>query len=354
VGPGQANSAGAIDFHAHLSREDPNAPPFMRDLYDVDGYLVRQEEAGIQRSVLSYGLSDIEGTDDELDEAKSQHEFLADLAGRYPDRFTVFASLDPFGGDAWLAEAERALDAGFGGLCLPTSHQGRYLDSPDAQEALALADERGAVVFLHPSDSLIDPERTGDRMLTALLGRPYETTICLTRLLLADTLSRYPRIRIVVAQSGGVLPMVLGRVDHAHVAFRHRAELAKGGPPGGKKPGGGGEGGRRMGPPPMPEEVALKPNLDAPAPSERLGQLFFDTAANHPAAVTAAIASVGIDHVVLGTDYPPLGDSPKPTIDLVGEMDLSAEDREKILSRNARQLLEQSAKPAVPSADPAT
>ena len=48
----------SIDFHAHLAREDPNAPFFMRDLFDVEGYLEKQERAGIERTVLSFALED--------------------------------------------------------------------------------------------------------------------------------------------------------------------------------------------------------------------------------------------------------------------------------------------------------
>ena len=215
----------AIDFHAHLARDNPDAPPFMRSLFDVEGYLERQEEAGIELTVLSYAPADLTGAPEELDEAKGEHEFLAGLLEAHPGRFAALAGVDPFGGAPWLEEAQRALDAGFAGLCLPTSREGRYLDADEAQDALALADERGVVVFLHPSDSPVEAERAGDAVLRAWIGRPYDTGVCLSRMLIADTLSGYPNVRMVVAHSGGTLPMLLGRLDFVQDGFKRRAAM---------------------------------------------------------------------------------------------------------------------------------
>ena len=374
-------AAGAVDFHAHLGREDPAAPPFMRVLFDVDGYLERQAAAGIDLTVLCYPLEEPAGTgEQELEKAKGEHEFLLDLARRHPDRFAVLATVDPFGGAGWLREAEHALQAGCAGFCFPTSRHGRYLDAEEAQDALALANEHRGVVFLHPSEVPVPLERTGDPILGGWIGRPYDTGICLSRLLLADTLSGYPDIRIVVAHCGGVLPMLLGRLDHVYEGFKRIAAAMAGGgrpgegppggppgpgppgvgPPGGAPPGEGpprgpprggppGEGPPGEGPPGggLPkefarpdEQYALNPAVDAEAPSRRLGQLYFDTAGYYPAAIRAAIDTVGVDRVVVGTDHPPAGDSPRPTLDLIDELGLDADARERILSGNARALLE--------------
>lgn len=351
-----------VDFHAHLGREDPAAPPFMRHLFDVEGYLELQSDSGIGLTVLSYAPSDLEGTSDELDRAKEEHEFLTELVGQHPERLSALATVDPFGGPAWLEEAERALGAGLAGLCFPTSSRGRYLDAEDAQDAFAFANEQGTAIFLHPSDSPIEVDRAGDPILRDWIGRPYDTGICLSRLLLADTLSRYPNVRVVAAHSGGPLPMLIGRLDSVYQTFERRAMFAGGGPPGGGPPGGGPPGGGPPGGgppgggppgggPPGPrvsEEATLKPSIGGSVPSERTGQLYFDTASYHPASIRAAIETVGVERVVLGTDYPPAGRSPKPTIELIEGLGLAEEDRDRILGENARRLLERSKQPATP------
>jgi predicted TIM-barrel fold metal-dependent hydrolase len=351
-----------VDFHAHLAPHDPAAPPFLSHLFDVEAYLELQADAGIELTVLSFALADLEGTEAELEEAKVQHAFLADLVSRHPDRFTALATVDPFGGEAWLAEADRALGSGFSGLCFPTSRRSRYLDSAEAEDAFAFANDRGTAVFLHPSDSPIEVERSGDAILRDWIGRPYDTGICLCRLLLADTLSRYPNVRLIAAHTGGPLPMLIGRLDSVHETFKRRAGFAFGGPPGGGPPGGGPPGGGPPGGGPpgggppgggfpggaVSAEAALKPAVDDPPPSARIGQLYLDTASYHRSSVQAAIDLVGADRVIVGTDYPPAGRSPKPTVDLVRGLDVSPEDLDKILFRNARQLLDRSQQSAAP------
>lgn len=317
----------------------------MRDLFDVEGYVEKQAEAGVECTVLSYALED----GDALDGAKAEHDFLADLVGRYPGRFVALAALDPFGGEGWLAEGERALGLGLSGFCIPTSMGGRYPDSEEAADAWALAAERGAVVFLHPSAAPIEPERAGHRLVNAWVGRPYDTGICLSRMLLANTLSRYPTLRVVVAHSGGTLPMLLGRLDHVYEGMKRMSGFSGGGPPGGGPPGGGGP---PKGPPggAIPEHAAIHASFEGGPPSERLDQLYLDTASYHPAAIAAAIGAVGVDRVVFGSDFPPAGDSPRDAMGALDQAGLSESDLNKILTENARALLERAPQPVVPEA----
>jgi aminocarboxymuconate-semialdehyde decarboxylase len=96
------------------------------------------------------------------------------------------------------------------------------------------------------------------------------------------------------------------------------------------------------------EGARLRPSIGDTKPSERIAQLYLDTASYHPVPVKAAIDAVGADHVVLGTDFPPAGRSPQPAVDLVRELGLDPGDRDLILSGNARLLLDaQQAAPAV-------
>ena len=326
-----------IDFHAHLAAGDPSRePPFLRAMFDPEGYLERQAAVSVDLTVLSNALmGDTEG--DELAEARVQHDFLAGLVESHPDRFAALAGVNPWGGQQWLDEAERALDEGFAGLVLESGRDGQYLDSPEVGDFLALAEERDAVVFVHPSASPITDEQTGDKMLTLWIGRPYDTGISLARLLLSDTLSRYPNVKIVVAHGGGVVTTILGRLDRvAETRLRMAAFAAAGSAGGGPGPPGGGGGPPFGGPPGAggPPTVA-----EGDRPSDRIRNLYLDTACYHPAGVLAAIASVGVDHVVFGSDHPPVDQTPQPSIDVVNQLELPDEDREKILGGNAARLL---------------
>ena len=98
----------------------------------------------------------------------------------------------------------------------------------------------------------------------------------------------------------------------------------------------------------------MKPSFAGGKPSERLGHLYLDTASYHPAALRAAIETVGVDRIVLGTDYPPAGRSPRPAIDLVESLGLDPDARERILSGNARSLLEPTRRQSTPLTPAAT
>ena len=346
-----------VDFHAHLAAGDPSKePPFLRAMFDPEGYLERQASAGVELTVLANALmADTPG--DELVEAQRQHEFLSDLVGRHPGRFLALAGVDPWGGQRWLDEAERALDSGFAGLVVEPSRDGVYLDAPEAQDVFALANERSGVVFVHPSRTPITDEHTGDSMLTLWIGRPYDTGVSICRMLMADTLGPHPDVKLVVAHGGGVVPMLLGRLDRVLGVRKMVAALAGGGggppgggppgggPPGGGPPGGGPPGGGPPGggPPgavgPSLGRHALVTALEGDSPSERMRNMYLDTACYHPAGVMAAIASVGVDHVLFGSDHPPVDQSPQPSVDLICQMDLHEEDRDKILFGNAGRLL---------------
>jgi predicted TIM-barrel fold metal-dependent hydrolase len=356
-----------VDFHAHLAREEPSAPAFLRTLFDVPGYLEHQEAAGISRTILSYGLSEDGGRGGGLEEARRQHDFLAGLVAQYPDRFSALAGIDPFGGSPWLTEAERALENGFAGFCFPTSRRGRYLDSAAAADAFALANERRVLVFVHPSDSPIGTDRTGDPFLTMWIGRPLDVGLCVSRMVIADTLAAYPHVRAVVAQGGGVLPVLVGRLEHVLRDFTERPP-EWGGPPGGRFPEGHplAESGRRPptgGPAKAVMRLALKLGLRPPGVprgggaalgqlpkeplkasfgpgiEERVRRFYFDTATHHPAAITAAVAAFGSDRMVFGTDFPPVGESPAETLAAVDAAGLDDEERERILSKNTNDLL---------------
>ena len=95
----------------------------------------------------------------------------------------------------------------------------------------------------------------------------------------------------------------------------------------------------------MAPEQRLQPTLDERLPSGRLSGLWFDTASYHPSALHAAIAAVGVDRVVFGSDHPPAGDSPAAAVETVEKLDISADERDRILSGNARRLLDRSTAP---------
>jgi aminocarboxymuconate-semialdehyde decarboxylase len=81
------------------------------------------------------------------------------------------------------------------------------------------------------------------------------------------------------------------------------------------------------------------PDVLTRPPASYIQQLYVDTVSLHPPAVSCAIETVGADHVVFGSDSPPVPISLKRSVDVVHALKVSEEDKQKILGGNAAKLL---------------
>ena len=82
-----------------------------------------------------------------------------------------------------------------------------------------------------------------------------------------------------------------------------------------------------------------EPDVMTRPPRSYIGQLYVDTVCYHPPAVQCAVETMGVDHVVFGSDSPPVPIPLKRAVDTVHALRLSEEDKQKILGGNAAKLL---------------
>ncbi|MEO9191329.1 MAG: amidohydrolase family protein, partial [Acetobacteraceae bacterium] len=123
------------------------------------------------------------------------------------------------------------------------------------------------VVMIHPG-GFTQPERLGRFYLNNVLGNPLETTIALHYLILDGVLERHPTLKLLAAHGGGFLPAYSGRIDHAWGA---RSDT----------------------------------HGDLPhAPSTYLKRVYVDAIVFTEHQLAALVALLGIEHVLMGTDYP--------------------------------------------------
>jgi len=181
-----------------------------------------------------------------------------------------------------------ALDAGFPGAMIGTQPKGMggTLDHPDLDPFWEIASQRGAVVYIHPMYVCGD-DRLGDYDLVNAVGRGTDTTVAVARLLFSGHVTRYAGAKIVISHGGGALPYLLGRLA------RNRA---------------------------IHPEVA--------DPLEGFRRMYYDSVLFDPATLRFMVDKVGVDRVMLGSDYPfPIGD-PVPCKVVngagFGEIDLAA------------------------------
>ena len=71
-------------------------------------------------------------------------------------------------------------------------------------------------------------------------------------------------------------------------------------------------------------------------PSHYLKMMYFDTVTYNPPAARLVLDTVGADHVLYGSDAPPLTSLKPRAIKLVGDLGLPAREREAMFWRNAR------------------
>jgi aminocarboxymuconate-semialdehyde decarboxylase len=307
-----------VDVHSHVAPPDVVTMPHLggRDpaayMRDFPRLLRLQEEGGIDLTVLSnptlVEANLAGGQEAVLGAMRRFHDYVAELVSRYPRRFVGLALCWPQGGDACLRELERAIrELDLRGVMVNPRYGEEYLDQPAADEFLALACDLDVPVYIHPPGATFAREYMNRYRLMEAVGRPCETAVGLARLIVYGTLERYPTLQVVAAHVGGALTGVLGRLEYSYW-LRDTAHYE------------------------WPADRITRP------PSEYARRMWVDTVAFWPPALRAAADTFGIDHLLLGSDTPPLPFPLEKSIEMVDGMGLPAAERDGVLGLNAARL----------------
>jgi aminocarboxymuconate-semialdehyde decarboxylase len=305
-----------IDVHAHcivpqaaeLINHPLEAPGLMWS--NLNDRLAQMDQTGVDVEALSINPYWYRAERDIVDELiRVQNEALVEFCASQPDRFVAFATAALQYPDLAAEQVEHAVKAlGFRGVGVGGSVAGEDLANPKFHPFWAKCEALGVLVFMHPLGTReLEPSGrlAGNGLLTNTIGNPLETTIALSHLIFEGTLDRFPGLKICAAHGGGFLPSYANRSDAVITTFPHRVG-------------------------PLPKKK--------PTEYIRGGQLYFDSIMFTGEAMRHLIAEVGIDQVVLGTDYPfPWNTTP---VDHVMSIPgLSDEERIKILGATAAKLL---------------
>src|SRR2546425_11190314 len=231
---------------------------------------------------------------------------LVEFCASQPERYDAFATAALQYPDLAAAQVEHAVKTlGFRGVGVAGSVAGEELANPKFHPFWATCEELGVLVFLHPLGTrALEPSGrlAGNGLLTNTIGNPLETTIALSHLIFEGTLDRFPGLKICAAHGGGFLPSYANRSDAVITTFPNRVG-------------------------PLPKKKTTE--------YIRGGQLYFDSIMFTGEGMRHLIAEAGIDHVVLGTDYPfPWNTAPVDHVMAIPG--LSDEDRIKIRSEERR------------------
>jgi len=199
-----------------------------------------------------------------------QNEAIAAVAASNPDRFAGAANVPLQDPKAAIAVLQTCADKyGFRAAQIATYlGPDRFLDDPALDPFWAAAQEMGTFLIFHPYDEQ-RPAGLQDYFLHNCIGYPLQTTIAVVRMMFSGVFDRFPKLRIKVPHAGGFLPYQIER-------FRHAAEFR-----------------------PEPRSKGFRGDA-----LEVLRRLYFDTVTFSPVTLRYLIDLVGVERLVLGSDYP--------------------------------------------------
>lgn len=306
-----------IDWHTHVFPPSETSKPMWkgRCQMTIDNVLAAQDHTGIDISVVSNPLHYLRRAtrDEALAAIRESNRYLAEIQHAQSGGIIAFASTVPGGGDAYLKELERAVTQdGLKGVFINSSHQGAYPDDAEARPFFDLVTRLNIPVFMHPPPVGFGEERMAQFRLASSVGRPFDTCLALARLILYGVLRQFPTLKLVVSHLGGGICEVLGRLDY-NFELQDEGFYVRD----------------------IDNERML---IDRP-PSHYLKAIYLDTVSYHLPALRCAIETMGVDHMLFGTDAPPLTPLKRQGLDIIEGLNLDASDKAKVLSGNAERLL---------------
>lgn len=310
-----------MDFHAHFlhpkvferstphsastcfgkSPQDPNSPNFRR-MFEPERQIADMNEWGIDASIVS--SADVVASrswaepQEEAYLASLTNDMAVEWAARFPARFVPTAVL-PLGDlSLTLRELERDLACGIRIVNLPSNYRGLYLGHERYTDLWAAIHANQMIVFIHP-DGVRDPWYQDYAMWNSI-GQSIEEVRVMSSLIYEGVLERHRGVRIVMAHGGGYMPHYMGRLDR-NASFR----------------------------PWTMRNLSKKP-------SEYLRDFYYDSCVYDIRTLELLVERVGVDRVVLGSDYPFGGFDPLDFLET--STVLSDENRAAIAGGNASRL----------------
>jgi len=200
--------------------------------------------------------------------AQIVNDGIAAYCAKHADRLKGFGSVPMLDGHEAAKELERCVGKlGFTGVEVLTNVAGKELSDPAFAPFWKKAEELGVLVMIHPN-GFTEASRLTRFYFNNVIGNPLETTIALHYLIFDGVLERHPKLKILAVHGGGYLGAYPGRIDHAWGA---RSDAHDG----------------------LPQP-----------PTSYLKRIYVDTVVFTPYQLAELVRTFGVDHVVMGTDYP--------------------------------------------------
>jgi 2,3-dihydroxybenzoate decarboxylase len=296
----------------YKTTEMPRGTPIEQRLLDFTNLRIKEmDDAGIDMQVLSHGAPSAQNLPSEIavKVAAETNDRLAKVVAANPKRFAAFGALPTAEPKAAADELERIVTKhGFKGAMLHGTSNGEFLDHPKYWPIYERAEKLDVPIYFHPAspnaqvNAVYYQDYVKDFPLVArpAWGYTVETATQAIRLILSGVFDKHPNLKVMLGHFGETLPFLLWRID---MALRR---------PGGKQ---------------VDFRGIFCKNFYVTTSG------FF----SNPA-LLCTMMEMGVDHILFAVDWPFVLEN-QPAVDWIAGAPISAEDKAKILSGNAKRLL---------------
>jgi aminocarboxymuconate-semialdehyde decarboxylase len=236
--------------------------------------------------------------------ARDCNNEIGQMIKDFPGRFSGLANLPMQDVPAAIAELERCMtQLKFKGAQINDHINGKTFDDPVFFPFWKVVEQSGAIILIHQSGPTLVSARTKKYHLPNTIGNLADRTVTFASFVFGGVMDKFPDLRICLSHGGGYTSFGIGRMDRGW-QVRKEARI----------------------------------NLTRP-PSAYLSAFYYDCITHSEPALRMLIDAVGIDRVILGTDYPADMCIDWPASWVLGLKSLTLEEKEAILYKNLERLL---------------
>jgi aminocarboxymuconate-semialdehyde decarboxylase len=146
--------------------------------------------------------------------ARMVNEHTAKAVKKRPENLIGLATVPLHHADLAVQELTYAVEElGLRGVVTGSNVNGRGLDEEDFEPFLAKVADLEVPLFIHPNNPS-GIQRVRNYYLANFLAYPLESAITAGQLVFGGVLDRHPNLKICLSHAGGVLPFLLGRLEH--------------------------------------------------------------------------------------------------------------------------------------------
>lgn len=255
--------------------------------------------------------------------ARLANDEMARLVDQHPDHFVGFTASLPLNNmDATVDEIHRSIkELGANGVQMFTNYSGRALDVPELLPVFELMNEYDLPIWVHPirpatMADYVDEDKSKYEIWWTL-GWPYETSVMMARLVFGGYFDKFENLKIITHHMGGMIPYFEGRV---------------------------GPGWDQLGARTSDEDLSVILKQLKKRPLDYFKMFYADTAVfGSLSATRCGLDFFGEDHVLFASDSPFDPEKGRlyihDTIQVIDQLDITPDVREKIYNGNAKRLL---------------